>query len=168
MTIKVLKNEVINKIAAGEVVERASSVVKELIENALDAGSTRITVEIAGGGLALISVTDNGSGIPSDEIELAFKRHATSKISTFEDLSASHSLGFRGEALPSIASVSDVEVVSCNVNDTGNDHSSQKPFSQCARQIEIYKVRDNGKQSYRQCGQPVCAGVSGGAFYIIY
>ncbi len=118
MTIKVLKNEVINKIAAGEVVERASSVVKELIENALDAGSTRITVEIAGGGLALISVTDNGSGIPSDEIELAFKRHATSKISTFEDLSASHSLGFRGEALPSIASVSDVEVVSCNVNDS--------------------------------------------------
>ncbi len=117
MAIEVLKNEVINKIAAGEVVERASSVVKELVENSLDARSTQITVEIAGGGLALVSVTDNGSGIPSDEIELAFKRHATSKISTFEDLSESHSLGFRGEALPSIASVSDVEITSFNIND---------------------------------------------------
>ena len=117
MAIEVLKNEVINKIAAGEVVERASSVVKELVENSLDARSTQITVEIAGGGLALISVTDNGSGIPSDEIGLAFKRHATSKISTFEDLSESHSLGFRGEALPSIASVSDVEITSFNIND---------------------------------------------------
>jgi DNA mismatch repair protein MutL len=118
MSIKILKNEVINKIAAGEVVERASSVVKELVENSLDAGATQITVEIAGGGLALVSVTDNGSGILSDEIQLAFERHATSKITSFEDLSLSHSLGFRGEALPSIASVSDVEIVSFNVNES--------------------------------------------------
>jgi len=116
MSIKILKNEVINKIAAGEVVERAFSVVKELVENSLDAGATQITVEITGGGLALIRITDNGCGILSDEIQLAFERHATSKITSFEDLSLSHSLGFRGEALPSIASVSDVEVISFNVN----------------------------------------------------
>jgi DNA mismatch repair protein MutL len=118
MTIQVLRSEVINKIAAGEVVERASSVVKELVENSLDAEATQITIEIAGGGLTLIRVADNGSGIPEDEIELAFKRHATSKISRFEDLSKSHSLGFRGEALPSIASVSEVEITSCSITDS--------------------------------------------------
>ena len=122
MAIKVLKNEVINKIAAGEVVERASSVVKELVENSLDAGATQITVEITGGGLALISVTDNGCGILSEEIQVAFERHATSKINSFEDLSLNHSLGFRGEALPSIASVSDVEIISSNINENSGTY----------------------------------------------
>jgi DNA mismatch repair protein MutL len=123
MAIQVLKNEVINKIAAGEVVERASSVVKELVENSLDAGATQITVEISGGGLALISVTDNGCGILSDEIQLAFERHATSKINSFEDLSLSHSLGFRGEALPSIASVSEVEIISSSINEESGTYA---------------------------------------------
>jgi DNA mismatch repair protein MutL len=115
MTIKVLDNETINRIAAGEVVERPASVVKELVENALDAGAAQIGVEIRGGGISLIRVTDNGSGIPAGEAALAFERHATSKIKGPEDLQNIASLGFRGEALPSIAAVADVELLTCAV-----------------------------------------------------
>ena len=109
--IHLLDESTINQIAAGEVVERPSAVVKELIENALDAGSTAITTEIKEGGLSLIRITDNGAGIGRDDIPAAFMRHATSKIKTAEDLFHVTSLGFRGEALSSIAAVSQVELI---------------------------------------------------------
>lgn len=109
--IAVLDKNTIDKIAAGEVVERPSSVVKELVENAIDAGATAVTVEIADGGKKLIRITDNGGGIEADQIPLAFCRHATSKIEKVEDLENIASLGFRGEALSSIAAVSQVELI---------------------------------------------------------
>ncbi len=109
--IHVLDEATIDKIAAGEVVERPSSVVKELVENAIDAGATSITVEIKEGGISFIRITDNGSGISADQIRTAFLRHATSKISTAEDLSSIVSLGFRGEALSSISAVAQVELI---------------------------------------------------------
>ena len=109
--IAVLDQNTIDKIAAGEVVERPASVVKELVENAVDAGSTAITVEIKDGGISFIRVTDNGGGIPKEQVTLAFLRHATSKIQHVEDLLWISSLGFRGEALSSISAVSQMEVI---------------------------------------------------------
>ncbi len=109
--IAVLDQHTIDKIAAGEVVERPASVVKELVENAIDAGATAITVEIADGGKKLIRITDNGSGMEMEQVPVAFLRHATSKIEKVEDLETISSLGFRGEALSSIAAVSQVELI---------------------------------------------------------
>lgn len=109
--ISLLDQETIDKIAAGEVVERPSSVVKELVENAIDAGATAVTVEIREGGISLIRITDNGCGIAGDEVRLAFLRHSTSKIKSAEDLVCVSSLGFRGEALSSIAAVARVELI---------------------------------------------------------
>lgn len=109
--IQVLDQMTINQIAAGEVIERPASVVKELLENAIDARATAVTIEIKEGGIGLIRVTDNGCGIPKEEISTAFLRHATSKIQTVEDLFTVSSLGFRGEALSSIASIAQVELI---------------------------------------------------------
>ena len=115
--IHLLSQETIDKIAAGEVIERPSSVVKELVENAIDAQATAITVEIKEGGTSLIRITDNGCGIPADQVKIAFLRHSTSKISSALDLMNVSSLGFRGEALSSISAVSRVELITKTANE---------------------------------------------------
>src|SRR5215207_143094 len=111
--IRVLADHVANQIAAGEVVERPASVAKELVENSIDAGATRITIEIEAGGRRLLKVSDDGEGMVRDDAILAFERHATSKIRETDDLAAIGTLGFRGEALASIASVAKVELTTC-------------------------------------------------------
>ena len=112
-----LDQELIGKIAAGEVVESPASAIKELVENSLDAGSTCVTVEIRDGGIAYLRVTDNGRGIRARDVRMAFERHATSKITKSDDLFALHTLGFRGEALASIAAVSKLTLTTKSIHE---------------------------------------------------
>ena len=167
--IAVLDQQTIDKIAAGEVVERPSSIVKELVENAIDAGATAVTVEITDGGKKMIRITDNGGGMERDQVPLAFLRHATSKIEKVEDLEHIASLGFRGEALSSIAAVAQVELITktpicikrsplCDqwwctgvfrgYGGSGRDYfPGEKPFYNTPARRKFFKNADDGGKS---------------------
>ncbi|MCB5246565.1 MAG: DNA mismatch repair endonuclease MutL, partial [Candidatus Cloacimonetes bacterium] len=135
--IHILADDVRNKIAAGEVIERPASVVKELVENAIDAGATLITVAVENGGKDLIQVSDNGCGMSADDALLAFERHATSKIRTVGDIINIGTLGFRGEALSSIASVSNLTLIT---RDADSDVATQVDF-------DVGRLRNVGQTS---------------------
>ena len=149
-TISVLDKNTIDKIAAGEVIERPSSIVKELVENAIDAGSNAVTVEIKDGGTTLVRITDNGEGIAPSEVKKAFMRHATSKITKAEDLFGITSLGFRGEALSSIAAVCQVELITKTAGELtgvryvieGGEEKTPEPEEIGAPEGTTFKVRN--------------------------
>lgn len=134
--IALLSQETIDKIAAGEVIERPSSVVKELVENAIDAGSSAVTVEIKEGGISFIRISDNGCGIEKEQIPLAFLRHSTSKIKSVEDLFTVTSLGFRGEALSSIAAVSQVELIT----KTNGDFTGSRYLIEGSKEVSLEEI----------------------------
>ena len=142
--IVLLDDLTINKIAAGEVIERPSSVVKELVENSIDAGATNIKIEIKNGGISYIRVTDNGKGFLPDDMEIAFERHATSKIRKAEDLQKVKSMGFRGEALASIAAIARVELIS----KTKNNMQGYKVIVEGGKIISKEEVRLSGRYKH--------------------
>ena len=117
--IVLLDDLTINKIAAGEVIERPANVIKELVENSIDAGATKIVVEVKNGGKTLVKIVDNGKGISANDIPLSLERHATSKIRRIEDLEHTYSMGFRGEALASIASISELTMLTRTAEENG-------------------------------------------------
>ncbi|MBO4921671.1 MAG: DNA mismatch repair endonuclease MutL [Lachnospiraceae bacterium] len=137
--INILDKNTINQIAAGEVIDRPASIIKELVENSIDAGATAISIEIRGGGIDLIRITDNGSGIEKDDVKVAFVRHTTSKIKNAADLSYITSLGFRGEALASIAAVADVELIT----------KTKEAFS-----AVHYRIKDGEEVLFEEIGAP--------------
>ena len=139
MKINVLSPKIYNRIAAGEVVERPASIVKELVENSLDAGANKIKIEIFDGGIKQIIVTDNGSGIEKDDLPLAFLPHATSKISDVDDLDSIATLGFRGEALASIASVSMVKLSTKTAN-CDNGYMIEANGGEISKVTEVARV----------------------------
>ena len=181
--IVLLDDLTINKIAAGEVIERPANVVKELVENSIDAGSSKIIIEIKKGGKAYISVTDNGKGIEKDDMLISLERHATSKIRRVEDLEKTYTMGFKGEALASIASISELTMISktketllgqkikaeagdiieaeeCR-NSNRNNNNSRKFIFQHSSKIQIFKTRLNRKQIHKRLGTKSSTSKSG-------